>query len=94
MSGLIKARDDIYAAAGVQLKDTAVLSEISKAKAREESPDDMAIRAASDPSSSTSTLIHIAEVGFHYPFSLGGKLIQSAVRGIRGRFTGVEFTRF
>lgn len=64
MSGLIKARADIHAAAGVQLKDTAVLSEISKAKAREESPDDMAIRAASDPSSSTSTLIHIAEVSF------------------------------
>ena len=62
MSGLIKARADILEAAHVQLKDTAVLSEISKAKAKEESPDGMAVRAAQDPSSSTNTLSHIAEV--------------------------------
>lgn len=62
MSALIKSRSDILEAAQVQLKDTAVLSEISKAKAREETPDGMAIRAATDPSSSTSTLSHIAEV--------------------------------
>lgn len=66
MSGLIKARSHLLEAAHMQLKDTAVLSEISKAKAKGESPDAMAIRAASDPSSSTSTLSHIAEVSlFH-----------------------------
>lgn len=62
MSALIKARSSKLEAAHVQLKEMAVLSEISKAKAKEESPDDMAVRAASDPSSSTSTLVHIAEV--------------------------------
>lgn len=62
MHGLIKARSEILEAAHVQLRDSAVLSEISKAKAKGESPDDMAVRAASDPSSSTSTLVHIAEV--------------------------------
>jgi hypothetical protein len=47
----------------MSLKDRAVLSDISKAKARGESADAMAIRAAQEPSSSTSTLAVIAEVG-------------------------------
>ena len=63
MSGLIKARAHELAANHIQLKDTAVLSEISKAKAKEESPYDMAIRAANDPNPSTSTLVYIVEVG-------------------------------
>jgi DNA helicase-2/ATP-dependent DNA helicase PcrA len=46
----------------MSLKDRAVLSDISKAKARGESADDMAIRAAQEPSTSTSTLTVIAEV--------------------------------
>jgi DNA helicase-2/ATP-dependent DNA helicase PcrA len=66
MSRLIKDKADILEAASMSLKDTAVLSEISKAKAKGESPDDMAIRAASDPSSSTSTLAFIAEVGRNF----------------------------
>jgi DNA helicase-2/ATP-dependent DNA helicase PcrA len=62
MSALIKAKSDVLETAHIQLKDTAVLSEISKAKAREETPDGMAVRAATDPSSSTNTLAFIAEV--------------------------------
>lgn len=62
MSRLIKDKAEVLEAASMSLKDNAVLSEISKAKAKGESPDDMAIRAASDPSSSTSTLAFIAEV--------------------------------
>jgi DNA helicase-2/ATP-dependent DNA helicase PcrA len=62
MSSLIKAKSNILETAHIQLKDTAVLSEISKAKAREETPDGMAMRAATDPSSSTNTLSFIAEV--------------------------------
>jgi DNA helicase-2/ATP-dependent DNA helicase PcrA len=64
MSSLIKAKSNILETAHIQLKDTAVLSEISKAKAREETPDGMAMRAATDPSSSTNTLSFIAEVSF------------------------------
>jgi DNA helicase-2/ATP-dependent DNA helicase PcrA len=62
MSALIKAKSDVLETAHVQLKDTVVLSEISKAKAREETPDGMQMRAATDPSSSTNTLSFIAEV--------------------------------
>jgi hypothetical protein len=62
MSGLLKAKSDIVQAMGVSLKERAVLSDISKAKAKGETPDAMAIRAARDPSSSTSTLTIIAEV--------------------------------
>ena len=51
MSGLLRAKADVLEAASMSLKDTAVLSEISKAKAKEESPDEMAVRAAKDPSS-------------------------------------------
>lgn len=62
ISGLLKARSDLLEGSRMSLKDNAVLSEISKAKAKEESPDGMAMRAATDPSSSTSTLAVIAEV--------------------------------
>lgn len=62
MSGLIKARAHELAANHIQLKDTAVLSEISKAKAKEESPYEMAIRTANDPNPATSTLVYIVEV--------------------------------
>jgi len=68
MSALIKAKSNILETAHIQLKDTAVLSEISKAKAREETPDGMAMRAALDPSSSTSTLSFIAEVSCRLPW--------------------------
>ena len=62
MSGLVKSKADVLEASRMALKDTVVLSEISKAKAKGESPDDMGIRAANDPSTSTSTLAVIAEV--------------------------------
>jgi len=76
MSALIKAKSDVLEAAHMQLKDTAVLSEISKAKAREETPDGMAVRAATDPSSSTSTLSFIAEVS--YLISNYGRTLKSS----------------
>jgi DNA helicase-2/ATP-dependent DNA helicase PcrA len=62
MSGLLKAKADVLEGARISLKENAVLSEISKAKAKEESADGMAMRAAQDPSSSTNTLAVIAEV--------------------------------
>lgn len=49
------------------LKDSAVLSDISKAKAKEESPDGMAIRAATRAGTSTSPLAIIAEVNLLVP---------------------------
>jgi DNA helicase-2/ATP-dependent DNA helicase PcrA len=62
MSGLLKGKATMLEGARMSLKENAVLSEISKAKAKEESPDGMAIRAAQDPNAATSTLAVIAEV--------------------------------
>lgn len=60
----------------MSLKDSAVLSDISKAKARGESADQMAVRAASDPSSSTSTTTVIAEVSPQARSLVGAELIK------------------
>ena len=62
MSTLLKAKSDIIQASGMSLKDRAVLSEISKAKAKGETPEEMELRAMRDPNASTSTLTIIAEV--------------------------------
>ena len=62
MSSLIKAKSEILEGARMSLKDSVVLSEISKAKAKGQSPEQMAVRAAQDPSTSTSTLSMVAEV--------------------------------
>ncbi|OCF43356.1 DNA helicase II/ATP-dependent DNA helicase PcrA [Kwoniella heveanensis CBS 569] len=70
MSTLLKARKDVLDESRISLKEGAVLSEISKAKAKEESPDGMAIRAAQDPSSSTSTTAIIAELYMEYELAL------------------------
>ncbi|WVQ93444.1 hypothetical protein IAU59_000518 [Kwoniella sp. CBS 9459] len=70
MSTLLKARKEILDESRISLKEGAVLSEISKAKAKEESPDGMAIRAAQDPSSSTSTTAIIAELYMEYELAL------------------------
>jgi DNA helicase-2/ATP-dependent DNA helicase PcrA len=80
MSSLIKAKSSILETAHIQLKDTAVLSEISKAKAREETPDGMAMRAATDPSSSTNTLSFIAEVSF------SNRFMQELIRQLYGEY--------
>jgi len=79
MSALIKAKSNILETAHIQLKDTAVLSEISKAKAREETPDGMAMRAATDPSSSTNTLSFIAEVSCRVPLFWSKLMISYTV---------------
>jgi len=92
MSALIKTKSNILETAHIQLKDTAVLSEISKAKAREETPDGMAMRAATDPSSSTNTLSFIAEVSF--PNLLHDKADNIALWRVRSRITRSKFTRF
>ncbi|KAK8861601.1 hypothetical protein IAR55_002424 [Kwoniella newhampshirensis] len=98
MSGLLKARKDILDESRISLKEGAVLSEISKAKAKEESPDAMAIRAAHDPSSSTSTTAVIAELYAEYEAALreansldfddllvfGLKLFRTAPRVLEG----------
>ncbi|WWC87908.1 uncharacterized protein L201_002808 [Kwoniella dendrophila CBS 6074] len=70
MSTLLKLRKETLDESRMTLKEGAVLSEISKAKAKEESPDQMAIRAAQDPSSSTSTLAIIAELYAEYEATL------------------------
>ncbi|WVF65803.1 hypothetical protein IAT40_000540 [Kwoniella sp. CBS 6097] len=70
MSTLLKARKELLDESRISLKEGAVLSEISKAKAKEESPDGMAIRAAQDPSSSTSTTAIIAELYMEYELAL------------------------
>jgi DNA helicase-2/ATP-dependent DNA helicase PcrA len=64
MSALLKVKLENMYGPRMSIKEGAVLSEISKAKAKEESPEGMAIRAAQDPSSSTSTLSVIAEVSW------------------------------
>ncbi|KAK4688393.1 ATP-dependent DNA helicase UvrD/PcrA, partial [Tremellales sp. Uapishka_1] len=68
--GLIKAKAPLLQERNMALKDGAVLSEISKAKAREESPSGMAIRAANDVNSHTSTLVVIAELYGEYEEAL------------------------
>ncbi|KAK6907367.1 hypothetical protein I203_101361 [Kwoniella mangroviensis CBS 8507] len=70
MSTLLKARKEQLDESRMALKEGAVLSEISKAKAKEETPDQMAIRAAQDPNSSTSTLSIIAELYGEYESNL------------------------
>ncbi|WVW80167.1 hypothetical protein I302_102144 [Kwoniella bestiolae CBS 10118] len=70
MSTLLKARKEQLDESRMALKEGVVLSEISKAKAKEETPDQMAIRAAQDPSASTSTLSMIAELYGEYESNL------------------------
>lgn len=64
VSTLLKAKADVLEGARMSLKDRAVLSEISKSKARGETPEMMAIRASKTAGSSTGTdtLGVIAEV--------------------------------
>lgn len=64
MATLLKAKAEILEGARMSLKDRAVLSEISKSKARGETPDMMAVRASKTAGSSTGTdtLGVIAEV--------------------------------
>lgn len=68
MSRLLKAKAEILQSAGMSLKEGAVLSEISKAKAKGETPEGMELRAMRDPNASTSTLTIIAEVSYS-PYS-------------------------
>lgn len=70
MSALLKAKAEVLEGARMSLKDRAVLSEISKSKAKGETPEMMAVRASKTAGSSTATdtLGVIAEV--RYP-SLG-----------------------
>ncbi|EIW69008.1 hypothetical protein TREMEDRAFT_39321 [Tremella mesenterica DSM 1558] len=70
ISGLLKAKAEIIRASQMSLKDSGVLSEISKAKAKEEDPEGMAVRAARDPNTSTSTLAIIAELYAEYEATL------------------------
>ncbi|WRT65721.1 uncharacterized protein IL334_002669 [Kwoniella shivajii] len=70
MSTLLKSRKDSLEDSRMALKEGVVLSEISKAKAKEESPDQMAMRAAQDPGTSTNTLAIIAELYAEYEATL------------------------
>lgn len=96
MSGLLKAKAEYLEGARMSLKESVVLSEISKAKAKEESPDGMAIRAASDPSSSTSALSVIAEVS---PIATSSHIgtfndVTTALRRVRGGASRIQLARF
>lgn len=54
----------------MSLKEGAVLSEISKAKAKGETPEKMALRAEQDPNAATSPLTIIAELYGEYEIAL------------------------
>jgi DNA helicase-2/ATP-dependent DNA helicase PcrA len=66
MSALLKAKAEVLEGARMSLKDRAVLSEISKSKAKGETPEMMAVRASKTAGSSTTTdtLGVIAEVSY------------------------------
>ncbi|GMK55602.1 hypothetical protein CspeluHIS016_0206580 [Cutaneotrichosporon spelunceum] len=66
---LLKERKDELEAKRIDLNEGAVLSQISKAKAKGETPDRMAIRAAQD-NVETSTLAVIAELYSEYEMAL------------------------
>lgn len=70
LARLLKERKDELVASRISLKEGAVLSEISKAKAKGESPESMAIRAAQDAHPETSPLGIIAELYAEYELSL------------------------
>ncbi|BEI85006.1 hypothetical protein CcaverHIS002_0504070 [Cutaneotrichosporon cavernicola] len=69
MARLLKERKDELVAVRMSLKEGVVLSEISKAKAKGETPDGMAVRAAQD-NVETSTLTVIAELYGEYEAAL------------------------
>lgn len=69
MTRLLKARAEQLTQAHMKLKEGAVLSEISKAKAKGETPEGMAIRAAKEDST-TSVLPHIALLYREYELEL------------------------
>lgn len=69
MARLLKERKKELEASRISLKERAVLSEISKAKAKGETPERMKIRAAQD-NADTSTLTAIAELYAEYEAAL------------------------
>lgn len=69
MARLLKERKDELSAARISFKEGAVLSDISKAKAKGETPERMEIRAAQD-NGDTSTLTIIAELYGEYELAL------------------------
>ncbi|KIR97562.1 DNA helicase II/ATP-dependent DNA helicase PcrA [Cryptococcus deuterogattii 2001/935-1] len=70
MSGIIKNRKAAFDEASMSLKEGVVLSEISKAKAKGEPPEAMAIRAAQNRNASTNTLAVIADLYEEYQLAL------------------------
>ncbi|WVQ79155.1 hypothetical protein IAT38_001251 [Cryptococcus sp. DSM 104549] len=70
ITNLLKDRKDELAEASMTLKDGTVLSEISKAKAKAETPRGMAARAAKDKNMMTSTLRVIAQLYEEYEKAL------------------------
>ncbi|ADV20750.1 DNA helicase II/ATP-dependent DNA helicase PcrA [Cryptococcus gattii E566] len=70
MSGILKNRKAALDEASMSLKEGVVLSEISKAKAKGEPPEAMAIRATQSKSASTNTLAVIADLYEEYQLAL------------------------
>nr|KIR86884.1 DNA helicase II/ATP-dependent DNA helicase PcrA [Cryptococcus tetragattii IND107] len=70
MSGILKNRKAALDEASMSLKEGVVLSEISKAKAKGEPPEAMAIRAAQNKNASTNTLAVIADLYEEYQHAL------------------------
>lgn len=70
MSGILKNRKAALDEASMSLKEGVVLSEISKAKAKGEPPEAMAIRAAQNKNASTNTLAVIADLYEEYQLAL------------------------
>ncbi|AAW42599.2 ATP-dependent DNA helicase pcra, putative [Cryptococcus deneoformans JEC21] len=70
MSGILKSRKAALDEASMSLKEGVVLSEISKAKAKGEPPEAMAIRAAQNKNAFTNTLAVIADLYEEYQLAL------------------------
>ncbi|KIR82250.1 DNA helicase II/ATP-dependent DNA helicase PcrA [Cryptococcus gattii EJB2] len=70
MSGILKNRKAALDEASMSLKEGVVLSEISKAKAKGEPPEAMAIRATQSKNASTNTLAVIADLYEEYQLAL------------------------
>ncbi|ODN83942.1 DNA helicase II/ATP-dependent DNA helicase PcrA [Cryptococcus wingfieldii CBS 7118] len=70
IANMLKERKEQLAENSMSIKEGAVLSEISNAKAKGESPEEMAVRARNDKNLSTSTLLVISQLYQEYQVQL------------------------
>ncbi|WVN90725.1 uncharacterized protein L203_105967 [Cryptococcus depauperatus CBS 7841] len=70
VGNILKERKKELAEANMSFKEGTIMSEISKAKAKGETPEGMALRAERDPNASTSTAAFIADIYGEYEAAL------------------------